>query len=413
MIGCGKLGLPCAEVMAEKYDVVGYDIRPVESDIVKMAPSLEQAVAGRDLIFIAIPPLHDARYGGEAPTSHLPPKDFDYGPLIALIKEINRHVDHSQLVVLITTVLPGTIRNILIQHIDRPRFIYNPYVIAMGSVKWDMRNPECLIIGTKDGDISGDARLLIDFYKPILENNAAVNVGTWDEAESIKIFYNTYISMKIALVNMIQDVAERSGNINVDVVTNALKNARQRLTGPRYLTAGMGDGGACHPRDNIALRWLSQRLDLDYDLFQAIMESREKQARNLARFICSISTERNLPVAIHGKAYKPQTGYTDGSYSLLVGSFLEQLGCAAKYVDPLTGDTPKIETPHVFLMAHASSVTYLGTDLEAKAGFDLYCLPPPGSVIVDPWRSFPETPGLDVIHYGNTRNRKPRYFPAD
>ena len=49
-----------------------------------------------------------------------------------------------------------------------------------------------------------------------------VEIGSWEEIEAVKIFYNTFISNKIALVNMIQDVAVKLGNINVDVVANAL-----------------------------------------------------------------------------------------------------------------------------------------------------------------------------------------------
>ena len=149
--------------------------------------------------------------------------------------------------VLISTVLPGTVRRELEPLIRNARFIYNPYLIAMGSVKWDMVNPECLIIGTEDGSLTGDAKILIDFYRPLMENQPRINVGTWDEAEAIKIFYNTFISTKIGLVNMIQDVAEANGNINVDVVTDALKAATMRIAGPKFMTAGMGDGGACHP----------------------------------------------------------------------------------------------------------------------------------------------------------------------
>ena len=69
-------------------------------------------------------------------------------------------------------------------------------------------------------------------------------IGTWDECECIKVFYNTFISTKLSLVNMIQDVAEKQGNINVDVVTEALAKSDQRIMGPKYMTAGMGDGGA-------------------------------------------------------------------------------------------------------------------------------------------------------------------------
>jgi UDPglucose 6-dehydrogenase len=127
-----------------------------------------------------------------------------------------------------------------------------------------------VIIGTEDGTTTGDAKLLIDFYKTFVKSEIRYEVGTWDEAEGIKIFYNTFISTKDALVNMIQDVAEKNGNMNVDVVTGALERSTQRILGPAYMKAGMGDGGGCHPRDNIALRWLADNLDLGYDLFDAI-----------------------------------------------------------------------------------------------------------------------------------------------
>ena len=55
-----------------------------------------------------------------------------------------------------------------------------------------------------------------------MENNPRYVIGTWDECEAIKIFYNTFISAKVGLVNMIQAVAMKVGNINVDVVTDAL-----------------------------------------------------------------------------------------------------------------------------------------------------------------------------------------------
>ena len=402
MIGCGKLGLPCAEVMAEHYDVVGYDIFPDPAAGIPMMSSIADAVKDRDIIFVAVPTPHDPAYGGETPIANMVPKNFDYTPVINVFEQINPHVNHNQLVVLISTVLPGTVRSALIPYLKNARFIYNPYLIAMGSVKWDMINPECLIIGTEDGSTTGDAQELIEFYKPLMVNDPRINVGTWDEAEAIKIFYNTFISAKIGLVNMIQDVAEKNGNINVDVVTDALKAATQRITGPRYLTAGLGDAGACHPRDNIALRWLSSKLDLGYDLFHAIMGSRDAQAHAMATKLIALAQQHNLPVVIHGKAYKPYVPYTIGSYSLLVGHFVEHAGIALTYADPLTGDTDTAEVPAVVLMAHNPAITYAGTGVEVKAD-EFYYNIQPGSIIVDPWRTIKEFPGCQVIHYGNPK----------
>ena len=125
-----------------------------------------------------------------------------------------------------------------------------------------------------------------------------------------------FISAKISLVNMIQDVSIKLGNINVDVVTDALKHSTQRIMGPKYMTAGMGDGGACHPRDNIALRFLAKKLNLGYDLFDAIMDSREKQAKNMAKYLVNLSKKHKLNICIHGKAYKPDVPYLDGSLSI-------------------------------------------------------------------------------------------------
>jgi UDPglucose 6-dehydrogenase len=267
-----------------------------------------------------------------------------------------------------------------------------------------MVNPECLIIGTEDGSETGDAQLLVDFYKPLMAKNTVVNIGTWDEAECIKVFYNTFISAKIGLVNMIQDVAEANGNINVDVVTDALKSATQRITGPKYLTAGIGDGGACHPRDNIALRYLAERLNLGYDLFHAIMHSRDMQAKRMADKLVALAKEHNLPVIIHGRAYKPYVEYTIGSYSELVGHFVEQAGIDLTYFDPLTGDTNPIENPAGVLLAHNPVVTYSGTGVAIKQQ-EFYFEFIPGSIILDPWRTVQNIPNCTVIQYGNTRQK--------
>ena len=298
-IGLGKLGFPCAEVIAKKgHSVSGIDISLVESTIhIKICSSIQQTVKDRDIVFVAVPTPHDSNYDGRAPTAHLEPKDFSYDIVKHCLIEANKHMNKNQLLVLISTVLPGTTRREFVPLIDNTRFVYNPYLIAMGSVAWDMVNPEMVMIGTEAGSTTGDAKQLVEFYKTVMENNPRYEIGTWDECECIKVFYNTFISAKIGLVNMIQDVAVRQGNINVDVVTSALARSDMRIMGPQYMTAGMGDGGACHPRDNIALRYLAKELNLGYDLFDAVMNAREIQARNLAKFL-AIESNRMIPIFI-------------------------------------------------------------------------------------------------------------------
>jgi UDPglucose 6-dehydrogenase len=400
-IGIGKLGMPCAEAIANKgHDVSGYDVRLVEPTMwVNIKSSIKEVVQNRDIVFIAVPTPHDPAYDGRAPTAHLEPKDFNYDIVKECLTEANKYMNKDQLLVLISTVLPGTTRKEFIQLIPNTRFVYNPYLIAMGSVAWDMVNPEMVMIGTEDGTETGDAKQLVDFYKTVMENDPRYVIGTWDECECIKVFYNTFISAKIGLVNMIQDVAVKQGNINVDIVTDALAKSTMRIMGPQYMTAGMGDGGGCHPRDNIALRYMAQELDLGYDLFDSIMNARELQAKNLAKELVKHADKNKMNIFIHGKAYKPGVEYCDGSYSLLIGYYCEQLGFLPTYIDPLTGDS--IDSCYgVVLLAHNKKVTYEYRGFEETQ--TLYCTIEKGSIVVDPWRTF-VSDEHEVIHYGNTR----------
>jgi UDPglucose 6-dehydrogenase len=430
-IGVGKLGQACAEMIAEVHDVVGYDINPATPENFSMVPTLEEAVIGRDIVFIAVQTPHDPQYDGKVPTSHLLNKDFDYTIVKNVLSRVNTVATKKQLVVLISTVLPGTVRRELIQLIPNASFIYNPYLIAMGTVKWDMVNPEMVMIGTEDGSETGDAKELVDFYKTIMQNEPRYIVGTWDECECIKVFYNTFISAKVSLVNMIQDVAEKQGNINAELVCDALANSGRRIMGPGYMKPGMGDGGACHPRDNIALRWMAEHLKLGYDLFDAVMHSREIQAKNMAELLVDYSyagagsIPAMMPIVIVGKAYKPLVPYEAGSSSMLVGYYVTELGGELYYYDEIIGEIPPdsvLKNPAVYLIAHNPQVTY-GEQLDfvrewyesghkvtradealtVATGNGTALNFAYGSIVIDPWRKTPKIPNVQVVHYGNTR----------
>lgn len=406
-IGLGKLGLECAEVFAQYYTTYGYDVQPRESDSVKVVDTIAEVVEKSDWIFIAVPTPHEEEYDGSIPSMHLDPKDFGYQTVKEVLVDVEYYADENKNIVLISTVLPGTTRREFDPIINKTNLIYNPYLIAMGTTKWDMVNPEMLIIGSKLGEDDPRIKELINIYSPMMQQaETRVEMGTWEEAEAIKIFYNTFISAKIGIVNMIQDFAMKIGNMNAEVVAGALARSDKRIMGPQYMVPGMGDAGACHPRDNIALRWLAQEYELGYDLFEAIMLAREVQAKNLAEFLVDLSNEHELPIVIHGKAYKPGVPYEHGSYSTLVGHYVENSpnweGDKMYYADPLTGDeAPPLQA--VVLWAHNRSITYAytGQEFEEPTYFEIL----EGSIIVDPWRRINRDNGVyTIIWYGDTRD---------
>lgn len=374
-IGLGKLGLPCAEAIAKKgFDVAGYDVAHKSTNLIEIREDIADVCRDRDIVFVATPTPHVEGYDGGSPTSHLPVQDFNYDAVKEVLRECNKNMGVTQTLVLISTVLPGTCRRDLQPIVTNTKLLYNPYLIAMGTVADDMINPEMVMIGSKNG-MEGtrckERSLLLEaFYNQVCDNYPRIEFGTFEEIESIKIFYNTFISNKLALVNMMQDVAHKLGHMNVDVVTNALSKSTMRIVSARYMRPGMGDGGSCHPRDNIALRWLAKDLGLGYDMFEGIMTAREKQAENMALAIL----EHGKQICFSSDSYKPNTNLTEGSYSLLVQHYVKKHGGTIA-----NGfDTPV----QVIVRVHESD--QISAD--------------DNTIIFDPWRTYPKAD--NVVHYG-------------
>lgn len=350
MIGLGKLGLPVAlAIEAAGHEVAGYDPSPVVKEIRETAtlPYVEEGAQEllsktklqflqpdeiadwADLVFVAVQTPHQPQFEG---ATRLPEEraDFDYGYLADAVLSVK----HAKLVVVISTVLPGTMERFdklgylhVNERTDRAdRLLYNPFFIAMGTTIPDFVDPEFVLVGT-DG---APPTPLIEFYKTI--HSKQVFVTTIKTAELTKVAYNTYIGMKIAFANTMMELCEKTG-ADVDDLVDALSLADRRLMGPAYLRGGMGDGGGCHPRDNIALSWLAREVDLSYDLFGTLMECREAQTEWLANKLQEIQTASGLPIEILGKAYKPNTALTVGSPATLLANILSENGVEFEHTD--------------------------------------------------------------------------------
>ena len=198
--------------------------------------------------------------------------------------------------------------------------------------------------------------------------------------------------------------------------------------------AGRQKGGEVWYFDNAYFAY-AEDLDLGYDLFDAVMLSREVQAENMAKRLMELAGDQHpafglvpsMPIIIVGKAYKPLVPYETGSSSMLVGHYIEKAGFELYYYDEQTGDMPPqevLDSPAVYLLAHNPEVTYGDqldtvpswygehnvTDcdeaLSVKTGNGSELSFAINSTVVDPWRKTPDIEGVTVIHYGNTRGAK-------
>jgi UDP-N-acetyl-D-mannosaminuronate dehydrogenase len=118
------------------------------------------------------------------------------------------------------------------------------------------------------------------------------------------------------------------------------------------MTPGWGDGGSCHPRDNLMMSWLSQKLDLTYDPAWNQHSIRFAQARLVAKR--AITT--GLPIIILGKSYKSDVDDITGSYSIIVAEYIKQLGGTVYFEDHLTDEDA------CYILAHNKWYGHTPTD---------------------------------------------------
>lgn len=406
--GLGKLGLACALAVESKgHRVVGWDPSlPVQEIILsKQLPYHEEGaqellelsrieillpdavVAGSDILFVAVQTPHAESYEGitRVPQERM---DFDYSFLRDVCKQISHEVDllkQDKIVVIVSTVLPGTIeREIKPLLSSRIKLCYSPQFLAMGTAIPDFLNPEFILFGVDDADAAVVARR---FYESIV--TAPYYPTSITNAELIKVVYNTFISTKVAFINTIMELCHKLG-ADVDVVSDALALATDRIISPKYLRGGMGDGGGCHPRDNIALSWLARKTGLSYDWFGHIMEAREKQTDWLASLVVSAHADwPELPVYIWGSAFKAETNLETGSCALLLDQLLREYGIECTLADPYVPARPHDLPPEPALI-------FIGANHKEVIDYQFVA----GSVVIDPWGCIQNQPGIAVIRIG-------------
>lgn len=404
-IGLGKLGMPVAVSLARVFDVVGHDVTSslmdknnyphretgpdgagdfktwLASSAIKFG-TLQETVEHGDVIYLAIQTPHHPDYEGVTP---LPDErvDFNYEFLRKAAESVAQFVKPTQTVVVISTTLPGSIRREILPVLKgKCRVVYNPFFIAMGTVMRDFLHPEFVLIGTDSEADQPVIELYQKFYLRLTGSVPPICRMTIESAELTKVAYNTFISTKLTFVNALMEICHKVG-ADVDSVTSTLCKGTDRLLSPKYMSAGMGDGGGCHPRDNIAMSFLARKLNLSYDVFENLMLARQHQAHWLANMM----KEYDLPKIILGKSFKPETNITTGSPAMLCANLLKRDGVDCTIWDPHV-DTCAFEP--------VKGVYLIGTKHKEFATFVF----PRGSIVLDPHRYIPDAPGVAVIRLG-------------
>jgi UDPglucose 6-dehydrogenase len=361
IIGLGKLGASMAAAMADRgFNVIGVDVSKIAVDNLnnRKAPIQEtnlqdyidrnttrlsatlshrEAIVKSDITFVIVPTPSDKngafsiKYAASA-----------FAAIGKALKEKNGY--HT--VVLTSTVLPGSTRYGLLPILERESgkvcgkdfgLCYSPEFIALGSVIHDFLNPDFLLVGEFDKK-SGE--ILERYYKIIMENNPPCKRMSIENAELAKISLNSYVTMKITFANILTELCEKIPGGDVDAVSDAI--GLDKRIGRKYLTGGLGFGGPCFPRDNVALSFFAGSLGVRNEIAAATDQfNRTIPFRFADRLIPLIKP--GSTVAILGLSYKPFSSVVEESQSILLAQAFSRNNFTVIGFDPLANENAKQE----------------------------------------------------------------------
>ena len=239
----------------------------------------------------------------------------------------------NKIVVLKSTVPVGTtnkIQNIL----KGCSVVYNPEFLRQGSALNDFMHPERIILGSNSVDA---VNILKEIYEKFCKN---IIVMDSKSAEITKYAANTLLSAKISFMNEIAQICEKSG-ANIEMVKEGI-SADSRI-GKDFLSAGLGYGGSCFPKDVNALIYTASELGVSADILKAVNKRNNLQ---ITLFLQKITDRFGTDLsgktfAVWGLSYKPNTNDTRNAPSVAVINDLIEKGAKITVYDPRAVDNIK------------------------------------------------------------------------
>jgi len=210
------------------------------------------------------------------------------------------------LVVLRSTVLPGTTRSLVITTLERTSgravgqgydVLYHPEFLREGSSVKDFYHPPKIVVGERS---PSTARLLLNLYDSI---QAPRFVTSLEVAEMIKYADNVFHAVKITFANEIGQLCQRLGIDSREVMEIFCADTQLNIS-PVYLRPGFAFGGSCLPKDVRALVYYARHHDLRLPLLEGALPSNDEQVE---RVLQRIERYRPGQIGLVGLAFKPGT----------------------------------------------------------------------------------------------------------
>jgi len=263
------------------------------------------------------------------------------------IGEALKEKENSHLVVVKSTVPPGTTENLVKTNIEKQsgktcgrhfQLCFNPEFLREGNAIYDTLHPDYIVIGEHDKK-SGDTleQVYKQFYSKSTPPIVRTNLPT---AELIKYANNAFLATKISFINTLANVCEEIPGTDVTKVAEAI-GKDHRIT-PYFLGAGLGWGGSCFPKDVKAFIALSKKLGYNPTLIQATQKANQDQIKfTIQKVKNELKTLKGRKLAILGLAFKPDTDDMREARSIEIITQLLKQGAKITAYDPMATSNAK------------------------------------------------------------------------
>ena len=323
IFGVGYVGTVTAACLAHKGSrVIGVDLNPAKIDAVAAGKSpivepqvseliteshkacrlhatsdAESAVLDSEISFLCVgtPGLGN----GKLDLGHVEPVCRQIGA--ALKKKSSFH-----LVVLRSTVLPGTAESVVIPALEQSSgkrmgegfgVCVNPEFMREGTAVADFLNPAITVIGA---DHPAHCAVLRELYAWV---PGRVFETSLRSAEMVKYVCNTWHALKVAFANEVGTIA-KGLDVDVELMLEIFTVDTKLNISPSYLKPGFAFGGSCLPKDVRALNQRAKEIDLKLPLLESILPSNQA---HLDRAVGLILGTGKKKIAILGLSFKAAT----------------------------------------------------------------------------------------------------------
>ena len=260
---------------------------------------------------------------------------LDLGYVERVVREIGAAVKHKKshhVIVLRSTVLPGTTESLVIPAIEDSSGLrtgvdfsvcYNPEFMREGSAVADFHQPPYTILGARDAKELAPLR---ELYKtipgPVFETSIPV-------AEMVKYVSNAFHAVKVGFANEVGTLCKHLG-VDTDTVTKIYTSDTKLNISPAYLSPGFAFGGSCLPKDLRALAYRAKELDISLPLLESVLPSNTVHVDRAVDAVLRINKRK---IAFLGLSFKAGTDDLRESPQVQVIKRLLGEGCQVKVWD--------------------------------------------------------------------------------